>query len=155
MLTLSIIPLAAALATAASDPITAAPPDPTASYGPTDVEGYWRTDDGDTVHVYPCGDESMCGRVVASPNIAPGAPMPTDENNPNPALRDRPVIGLVIIEGFEKTPSGWRRGAIYDPFNGKTYRSAMIRIGADRLKLQGCIGPFCRKLIWTPGEAPG
>lgn len=64
-----------------------------------------------------------------------------DHNNPDPALRSRPIIGLVIMEGFvfdgKKT---WHKGTIYDPDNGKTYK-CKIRIDDDgSLKVRGFIG---------------
>ncbi len=122
------------------------------STDPTDVTGYWLTPDGDTVEVYPCG-ESVCGRIVASPDIDPAGEPVVDENNPDPALRDREILGMVFIEGFEKSRKGWRKGTIYDPRDGKTYRSAMSR-DEDTLNVKGCVGPFCRTLTWTQTSAP-
>ncbi|MEO1309888.1 MAG: DUF2147 domain-containing protein [Pseudomonadota bacterium] len=124
-----------------------------ADWGPTDAVGYWLTEDGDTVDVFACED-SICGRVVASPDIDPDGPPVVDENNPDPALRDRKILGLIFIEGFKETKKGWRKGTIYDPRKGETYRSAITRTGPEELKVKGCVGPICRTLTWTATDAP-
>ena len=64
-----------------------------------------------------------------------------DHNNPDPALRSRPIIGLVIMEGFVFDGKGtWHKGTIYDPDNGKTYK-CKVRLGDDGvLNVRGFIG---------------
>jgi len=139
----------AALALLAAQPAADPSPDPS----PLNVTGYWRTADGDTVNIYACAG-SVCGDVVASPDIPRDGPIPTDENNPDPALRDRPIIGLTIISAFEEGRDRWRRGRIYDPRNGESYRSAIRRTGPGTLEVQGCVGPLCRTLEWSAAAAP-
>ncbi len=75
-----------------------------------------------------------------------------DRENPDPALRSRPVIGLRIFEGFTYDGDGrWKNGTIYDPASGKTY-SCKIRLQDDgSLKVRGFIGISLlgRTEIWT------
>jgi uncharacterized protein (DUF2147 family) len=85
----------------------------------------------------------------------PGQPK-LDVNNPDPDLRDEPVIGLVIAKDFEYKDDGvWHKGTIYDPDNGKTYK-CKIRFGDtdDVLKVRGYIGisMLGRTTEWTRVE---
>ncbi|MCG6950695.1 MAG: DUF2147 domain-containing protein [Acidobacteria bacterium] len=64
-----------------------------------------------------------------------------DTNNPDPALRSRPIMGLQMMEGFEYVGDNtWKKGTIYDPDNGKTYK-CKIKLGDDGvLYVRGFIG---------------
>ena len=79
-----------------------------------------------------------------------------DHNNPDPALQSRPIIGLVIMEGFVfDGKDTWHKGTIYDPDNGKTYK-CKVRFGdGGELKVRGFIGfsMLGRTEVWTRVEA--
>ncbi|GAA4439776.1 DUF2147 domain-containing protein [Ravibacter arvi] len=64
-----------------------------------------------------------------------------DERNPDPKLRQRPLIGLVNLTGFTPADArNWSGGKIYDPESGKTY-SSKIKVLSDReLEVRGYIG---------------
>ncbi|MGC4020942.1 MAG: DUF2147 domain-containing protein [Cyclobacteriaceae bacterium] len=66
----------------------------------------------------------------------------TDEKNPDPALRTREVIGLVILKDFEADKEGkvWENGTIYDPREGKTYSCKMTLKDANNLSIRGYVG---------------
>lgn len=113
---------------------------------PADAIGLWQTADADgRVRVTACG-QSVCGA------IEPGAPVAgrpaTDVKNPNRALRSRPLAGLVILDGFTRSATGWVNGRIYDPNSGNTYRSELTPQADGTLHLKGCFGPFCRTEVW-------
>jgi len=64
-----------------------------------------------------------------------------DRKNPDPALRNRPILGLQIMKGL--TPEGnnrWENGTCYDPDNGKSYKCKMRLASPNRLELRGYIG---------------
>lgn len=46
-----------------------------------------------------------------------------DTKNPDESLRERRVLGMVIMEGFrwDEKEQHWHGGTIYDPTEGKTY----------------------------------
>jgi uncharacterized protein (DUF2147 family) len=118
----------------------------TAAANPAPVTGRWLTTEGKAlVEVGACG-ALICGRIVRVLKAPVGGPL-TDLNNPDPALRTRPIAGLVFLTGFRSDDDRWR-GRIYDPESGKSYRSELIRAGSS-LKVKGCIGPFCRTQLWT------
>ena len=64
-----------------------------------------------------------------------------DRKNPDPALRNRPIIGLQVVEGVTATGDNrWENGSCYDPESGNTYRCKMRLLSPDRLELRGYIG---------------
>lgn len=70
----------------------------------------------------------------------PGQPK-IDLNNPNPELRDQPIMGLVLAKDFEYAGNNkWVGGTIYDPDNGKTYRCKAKLADDDTLKVRGFVG---------------
>jgi uncharacterized protein (DUF2147 family) len=131
---LPLVPFVAMAATAAS----AAP----------NVAGDWVIQDRTAViTIAPCGNR-MCGRIAKALVIKPGHAQ-TDVNNPNPALRNKPLIGLQILSGFVPKTDRWDEGLIYDPEGGKSYKS-ILRLNADgSLKVSGCILFFCQSQRWT------
>jgi uncharacterized protein (DUF2147 family) len=120
--------------------------------GGLDVEGYWYTPDRDViVHITDCGDGTPCGRVVWLDEER--ARVLIDEHNDDPALRDRPIMGITLLGGFEEGEKGWRGGTIYNPENGDSYDARVRRLDADELEVKGCIGPFCRGFVWEAADA--
>lgn len=110
------------------------------------VTGSWLTDDRDgIVEIAPCGDH-ICGRLVKS--LVPIKGVPVDRNNPDPALRNRPIIGLPVLLGFVQEDEVWH-GRIYDPRRGRHYKATLERVAPDRLKVRGCISVICRTIMWS------
>jgi uncharacterized protein (DUF2147 family) len=63
-----------------------------------------------------------------------------DRENPDTALRSRPILGLEIMSGFVyEGDNKWKKGTIYAPDDGKTYKCKMSLSG-DVLKVRGFIG---------------
>jgi len=110
--------------------------------------GTWRLSNGKvTVKVVPCGG-GLCGRVVAlkKPRDGKGRPR-LDKENPNPALRARPVIGLTILTNMRASGEGSWAGTIYNPDDGNTYSSRMQLMGPSTMKVDGCVaGVFCKSM---------
>jgi uncharacterized protein (DUF2147 family) len=134
--------LLAALALLAPLPGSAAAPS---------IEGLWRTDDGKAlVRIAPCGTR-MCGRIARVLDRNPNVPI-ADVNNPDPARRDRPILGLQVLSGFRGGPTQWTDGQAYDPKSGSSYKSS-LRLNADgSLRVTGCVLFVCRSKRWTrPG----
>ena len=110
--------------------------------------GTWRLSSGKvTVRVSPCGG-GLCGRVVAlrKPRDDKGRPR-LDKENPNPALRSRPVIGLTILSNMRANGQGTWSGTIYNPDDGNTYSSSMQLLGPSTMKVNGCVvGVFSKSM---------
>ena len=66
-----------------------------------------------------------------------------DVENPDPALRNRTVIGLDLISNLRATPgepSQWTGGEIYDPASGNTYRATLEVVSPDCVNVRGYVG---------------
>ena len=85
-------------------------------------------------------DDAFEAKIVwlKEPN-ADGKPK-VDKNNPDPSLRIRPTLGLVVLHSLRKTndPNVYKGGRIYDPKNGKTYNCRLIFKG-NTLELRGFV----------------
>lgn len=117
-----------------------------------DVIGKWKLDDGTAiVEVYKSGD-AYNGKIVwlEEPTDADGTPA-KDNNNPDPALRTRKLIGLNMLSGLKKTADNeYSGGKIYDPGNGKTYNCSM-KVEGNVLKVRGSLdkrGLIGRTMDW-------
>lgn len=118
------------------------------------VYGLWLTEAKTaTVRIADCGVGPMAGTpcgIVETAEIPDGEPT-TDVNNADPALRDVPIIGLTMLDGFERDGDKWKKGRIYNPEDGKSYKSS-IRLDKDDpdvLKVKGCIAFLCQTQEWT------
>ena len=122
-------------------------PLPGAAAAPS-VEGLWRTDDGKAViRIAACG-QRMCGRIARVLDTDPTVPK-TDVNNPDPGRRNRPILGLQILWGFNPGARSWEGGRAYDPKTGSSYKST-LRLNADgSLRVTGCVLVICRSKRWT------
>ena len=121
---------------------------PAAAQAPGSAEGRWRTParNGE-VEISQCGP-ALCGRLVDADGIRAN-PGLRDTNNRDPALRNRPIKDLQILEGFTGGPTEWRGGTVYNPEDGGTYRGRIRLVDPDTLKLRGCIvAPLCKTQTW-------
>jgi uncharacterized protein (DUF2147 family) len=109
----------------------------------------WRTQSGaGTVRIEACGTKT-CGRILTGTPKAGDTGL--DFRNPNLALRTRTLIGTNILTNFVRQPDdSYKGGTIYNPEDGKTYRSEFKLKADGRLEVKGCVGPFCQTQIWTP-----
>lgn len=122
---------------------------PAPAFAAASVNGRWYTDKKDSiVDIGQCGPV-VCGKISKIIAPTPDGKPPVDSNNPDPALRKRPILGLTLLSGFKDDGDDWA-GTIYDPRAGKSYKSTMMRMANGNLKVKGCVGPFCRSVIFTP-----
>lgn len=114
---------------------------------PHNVFGTYATTEGTShVQISDCGDGTPCGRVVwIDPASLPEGTTPetaTSKSGEN-------VLGLTMLQGFERKQKDWRNGTVYDPENDRTYAARIKRLDDGRLELKGCVGPFCQTQVWT------
>ncbi len=123
---------------------------PATALAATPIAGRYVTEDGaGIVTIGPCGN-TVCGKLTTILRKRPGA-ADTDVNNSDAALRSRPILGLPILSEFKDAGKDWR-GRIYDPRNGKTYKSIVARNADGTLAVKGCIAFFCQTQVWKPAK---
>lgn len=112
------------------------------------IGGRWVTQERNAiVTIGDCGS-SACGKISKFLETPPDGADQRDVNNPNARLRSRKLMGMPVLTQLRQDGDLWR-GEIYDPEEGKTYRSVIRRKSASKLEVKGCIGPFCQTQIWT------
>jgi uncharacterized protein (DUF2147 family) len=114
--------------------------------------GEWFTEGEESVVEIYESDEAYCGKIVwlKEPTYPDGSEK-TDSSNPDESMRDRKIVGMDIVWGFQpKRKNTWTAGKIYDPNNGKTY-SCNAKLKGDKLSIRGYVGAplFGRTTVWT------
>jgi uncharacterized protein (DUF2147 family) len=111
---------------------------------PHALGGDWVTADRSAVvRIAPCG-AGLCGRIARI--LARDAPR-TDINNPDRALRRRPLVGIAVLSGFGA--DGGSAGLAYDPKSGRSYRARLRAAPDGTLRVTGCVAIICRTQTWT------
>ena len=109
------------------------------------VAGQYRAPENKSnVELYKCGG-GLCAKITKNPDG-----QKTDDKNPDPAKRNRPIVGLVIMHDGKKTsPNKWA-GSLYNRENGKTYAGTVTVKSKDALDLSGCVAlVLCKTVTWT------
>ena len=75
-----------------------------------------------------------------------------DTNNPDSRLRNRELVGSVILKEFVFKGESWENGTIYDPNSGKTYDCILkVKDNNQKLDIRGFVGSamFGRTSTWS------
>ena len=116
------------------------------------IIGYWLTSES-IVEIKYCGD-LLCGQIktiFVEKGIDPNTVL--DSNNIKTELRSRPLIGINLLEGFNKelgSNSILKGGQIYNPRDGKTYKSKLELLDNGNMRVEGCILFICDGEDWQP-----
>lgn len=122
----------------------------------SDVFGMWSG--GDSLVEVSSDGERLSMKVLAIREAVyrpdeglgePGSPR-RDDNNPDPALKTQPIVGMELLADYRWTGKRWE-GKIYDPGSGKIYSSRM-ELDGEQLKMRGYIGTpmFGRNQFFRP-----
>jgi uncharacterized protein (DUF2147 family) len=127
------------------------------------IEGTWRTVSLSEVTITVCPD-GFCGvlsNIVVPEGLLSGAEAEAaaalgpenffDERNQDPALRNRPMLGLQILTLVPSDKPNIYDGTIYNPEDGNTYSGYMELITPDLVRLNGCVlfNVVCRGEDWV------
>ena len=119
---------------------------------PDDIVGIWLIEeDGEAVEqveIYRF-EEKYCGKIVwLKSQEATDIPV-TDEKNKSEELRNRPLLGLVVMQGYEfDGESVWRDGEFYAYRKGKTVSPKLTLIDENHLKIQIKILFLKKSFVW-------
>jgi uncharacterized protein (DUF2147 family) len=108
--------------------------------------GEWLVEDGEaSIRIEECGN-NLCGVVSGAKNWNE-----TDSKNPNPELRNRPIIGTPILLEMKPAKSNRWEGRAYNSKNGQTYTANISLNNPQSLRVEGCVfgGFVCGGQNWT------
>jgi uncharacterized protein (DUF2147 family) len=111
-----------------------------------DAFGVWlNPENGSHIKVAKCGG-GLCATIVKVTD-----PSRKDVKNPDPKLRNRPVVGVTIMNGGKKSGEATWSGKLYNTLDGETYSGTVTVVDKTHLKLQGCVlgGLICQGPTWT------
>jgi len=106
------------------------------------IVGVWWNDEKTTKIEVEKQNGKYIGTIVYMiPEKYENGQPPKDDENPDPALRERSIVGLQILKGFDydSGKKEWKDGTIYDPKSGKTYDCYGWLESNDLLKLKGFV----------------
>jgi len=107
-----------------------------------DPVGEWLVKDGTTrIKVASCPQgpnqpPTLWGVIWAE--TVPGK----DGKNPDPAMRNRPTLGIPILINMKQTEANLWNGKIYDATKGSIWEAKISLSRSDMLEVRGCLGGF-------------
>jgi uncharacterized protein (DUF2147 family) len=122
-----------------------------------DILGFWLNEEKDAKIEITNVNGKYFGKVVwlKEPNETNGLAK-VDDQNPEPSLQNRPIMGLELLKNFVFDEDEWNSGTIYDPDNGKTYKCTIKKGSSTVLNIRGFIGKewmgLGRTTVWTRPE---
>lgn len=123
-----------------------------AAFAQDPIEGLWYNEEKTAkIRIYKAKNDKFYGKIDWLKEPVKDGKERTDEKNPDEDKRSEPLLGLVVLKGFEKSGKDeYEDGTIYDPKNGKTY-SCIITYKGDKLNVRGYVGFswIGRTAVWT------
>ncbi len=124
-----------------------------------DVTGVWLNEDEDAHIKIENRNGKYFGNIVwlKEPIDEDTGKPKLDDENPDPELQNRSIMGLELLSDFEfDGDDEWEDGDIYDPKSGKTYSCYMVFTDKTKneLKVRGFIGVSLlgKTTYWTRVE---
>lgn len=112
-----------------------------ASNNPDDILGVWLNGSGKGhIQIYKQNGKYY-GKIIwlRDPKDPEGV-LKVDKRNPKEELRTRPIVGLVVLRDFKFEDDEWTGGKIYNPSDGKDYKSILRLQNPQTLSVRGYIG---------------
>ena len=119
---------------------------------PDAVLGTWLAGEGKGhIQIYKQNGKYY-GKIIwlRSPKESNGAAK-VDSKNPNPDMRNRPIIGLVLLRDFVYKDGEWTEGFVYNTTDGNEYKAYMKLKNQNTLAVRGYVGFSCvdKTDTWT------
>ena len=110
---------------------------------PDDIIGIWETEDGNLkLEMFDAGG-TYSARILHGALLLEedGKTYKKDSQNPDPALRQRTLEGLIFITGlaWDDHDHRWEDGRLYQANSGRTF-SAQITLDDEMMELRGYMG---------------
>jgi uncharacterized protein (DUF2147 family) len=120
-----------------------------------DIKGIWFNAEKDAkIEIYKSGSQFYGKIIWLKEPIDPETNKPKlDKLNPDVKLKNRPKLGLIIMNHFVFEDGEWNDGTIYDSKKGDTYKCTMKLGNSNTLNVRGYIGKSWMGLgkttVWT------
>jgi uncharacterized protein (DUF2147 family) len=119
------------------------------------VTGIWQTIDDESHQVRSLVELSIVNNKLYG-TIIKLYPQAGEPENPlceicEGSNKNKPILGLQIIDGLSLKKDQWSDGTILDPNNGKSY-DCKVWLEKNKLKVRGYIGFFFRTQEWLKYE---
>jgi len=111
-----------------------------------DITGIWLEEEGQSkIEIFSLETKEgtmFGGRIIwLQEPLTEKGERKLDKENPNPELRKKPILGLLIMKKLKYKKYGyWSGGSIYDARSGKTYSLEVSMDKKNILKLRGYLG---------------
>jgi len=108
---------------------------------PDEILGIWQNGSGKG-HIQIYKDKGKYfGKIIwlNQPTDEHGKPK-VDKKNPNESMRSKPIIGSIVLRDFSYDDHEWSGGKIYNPEDGKEYKSYLKLKDPKTLAVRGYIG---------------
>ena len=119
-------------------------------YAQSDIlPGVWVTEGSRSkVEIFRTGN-SYAAKIIwlAEENNTEGQPK-TDKKNPDPSLRSRPIIGLVILSDLKLENGIWKGSKIYSPERGEYIDCSLQLQDGYTLRITATKGFFSTTKYW-------
>ncbi|RIV23936.1 DUF2147 domain-containing protein [Fibrisoma montanum] len=113
------------------------------------IVGQWYSEDRNQKYEVFQSGATYSARLIwmAEPNHPDGSPK-LDENNPDPAKRRQPLVGMTVFWGLTYRNGSWVNGKTYSPRQGRTADCSVRLRSNNELELTGSVGFVKRSRIW-------
>jgi len=114
-----------------------------------EILGKWLAPEEDGIMtVFKKGNKSFGRLTWAKETVDQNGKPLLDKQNPDPSLRDRAILNMVILENAIYEDGEWVNGTIYHAEEGKTYECTLW-MENGKLQLRGYWGWFFKTATWT------
>jgi uncharacterized protein (DUF2147 family) len=123
-----------------------------AAFTPDDILGVWKNGTGKGhIQIFKSNGKYY-GKIIwlKDANDETGQPK-KDRKNPEPSLRNRPLVGLMMLRGFRYDDEEWTGGLVYNPSDGNEYKAYIKMKDRNTLTVRGYVGfsIFGKTDTWT------
>ncbi|MBA3828914.1 MAG: DUF2147 domain-containing protein [Taibaiella sp.] len=119
------------------------------------IEHLWYDQDKTAkIEIYLAKDGKYYGKIVWLKVPTVNGKNKIDIHNPDEQKRNEPILGLVLLRGFNKEGKNiYEDGTVYDPKGGRTY-SCKMTLNGNKLNVHGYwgISIIGRSTTWTMAD---
>jgi len=113
------------------------------------IVGTWLTEAADSKVEISAAGGTCNGKVVWLKDPERAGKPAGDVNNTDAGLRERPIMGLEILSGFQYASGGWSGGTAHSLRRGKSFPAELAATKDGKLGIKVKDGFLFKQLYWT------